>query len=97
MANATMSEARWSEIKRMLPAGSRVTGTVVAHRPFGFFISVPAFPDITALVEITAFTDGVHHPVGLDDFPPVGSSIHDEVLYFADGARQLRLGRVEVA
>lgn len=92
----TLSEKRWTAIKLALPAGSTVSGSVVAHRPFGFFVSLPSFPDLTALVEVTIFAEELGHAVGVSDFPPLGSSVKAVVLYYADGAQQARLGRVEL-
>ena len=96
VADVTISEKRWSEIKRLLPVGSRVSGTVAARHPFGFFVSIRGFRDLAALIEITTFADEAKRSVEINDFPPLGSSVKAEVLYYADGAQQARLGHVEV-
>jgi ribosomal protein S1 len=75
----------WDEAKQRFPAGSRVRGTVTAHRPFGVFVDL-GDPEALGLVQITEFLDeGRMTP---EEYPPLGASIEAVVLGHTDGRRK---------
>jgi ribosomal protein S1 len=82
------SDAEWSSIQTAHPPGAIVSGTVLSHHPFGFFVDLgdPA----TGLVEIPMVTDpGVS--VSPSDYPAVGSQVRAVVLVGNDLQRQVHL------
>ncbi|MBD2603999.1 S1 RNA-binding domain-containing protein [Scytonema hofmannii FACHB-248] len=79
----------WEEIKDYLKLGSKLTGVVTKHFPFGIFVALPGIK-FTGLVEIPDFKDeGYMTP---SEYPPVGSSVDIVVLGFKETGQQIRLG-----
>lgn len=79
----------WNEIKKTLTVGTKLTGVVTKHWPFGIFISIPGI-EFTGLVEIINFKDeGTITP---SNYPALGSSVDVVVLGFRDREQQISLG-----
>ena len=91
-----MSHERRSDVKKRLPAGAAVSGTVVAHQPFGFFVTLDGFEDVNALVEINEYSNQLGNPIFMEDFPSIGSKVSAKVLCHAERAQQIRLSHVEL-
>jgi predicted RNA-binding protein with RPS1 domain len=65
---------------RACPAGSTVAATVVAHRPFGFFVRLDGLEHVKALVEIPEYRRDLTDRASVE-FPPVGSRVEVTVLH----------------
>ncbi|MBZ8181187.1 S1 RNA-binding domain-containing protein [Oscillatoria salina] len=79
----------WSEIKKYLKVGTKLTGVVTKHWPFGVFVLLPGI-EFIGLVQITDFKDeGVMKP---SEYPAVGASIDAVVLGFKETGQQIWLG-----
>jgi ribosomal protein S1 len=78
----------WNEIKNCLKIGTKLTGVVTKHFPFGIFVDLPGI-QFTGLVQITDFSDeGIMTP---SDYPMVGSSVDVVVLGFKETGQQIWL------
>jgi len=84
-----MTELNWDAVKRDLPIGSIVCGTVMQHEAFGVFVKLDACP-FRGLVQITDFKDEGTMSVG--DYPAVGNRICAVVLGFKNLEQQIWLG-----
>lgn len=51
-----MQSTEWEAAKRRFKVGSRVTGIVASHKPFGIFVDI-GDPVATGLVQIIDFLD----------------------------------------
>ena len=69
----------WIEIEKIYPIGSKITGKVEYHAPFGIFIDID-YPVFKGLIQITDFLD--EDIMSADMYPPVGSKIEAVVLAF---------------
>ena len=79
----------WNEVKDSLKIGTKLTGVVRKHFPFGIFLALPGI-EFTGLVAITDFNDeGIITP---SDYPTVGSSVEVVVLAFKETGKQIWLG-----
>lgn len=89
LSNKMTNIQSWSEIKNSLKVGTKLTGVVVKHFPFGVFVSLPEI-EFTGLVQITDFKDeGIMTP---SEYPAVGSSVDVVVLGFKETGKQIWLG-----
>lgn len=78
----------WNEIKSFLKPGSKLTGIVTKHSPFGFFVQLPGI-QFRGLVEISDFKDeGMVTPL---DYPEIGSSVEVVVIAFNEPGNQIWL------
>ena len=79
----------WNQIKKSLKVGTKLTGIVTKHFPFGVFVSIPGI-EFTGLIQITDFKDkGLMTP---SDYPIIGSSVDVVVLGFKETGQQIWLG-----
>lgn len=79
----------WAELKKALPVGSLVHGTVVRVAPFGVFVRLNEADAVAALL-VTHFEDGDRR-FELEDYPQVGTSIEAVVVDLADHNFQVRI------
>ena len=79
----------WERIQKALPIGTRITGTVVAHKLFGIFVSINKVP-FKGLREVINFKDEQER-VTPADYPEVGQFIDAVIVGFQDIGRQIRL------
>jgi ribosomal protein S1 len=82
------TDEQWSEISRMFTPGALVSGVVLSHHPFGFFVDLGGAA--TGLVEIPRALNR-DEPVSPSDYPPVGVTITAVVLGGNDLQRQIHL------
>jgi ribosomal protein S1 len=83
-----VNEQCWDEIKDYLKVGTKVTGIVTRHFPFGIFVELPGIK-FTGLVEIKDFKDeGMMTP---SEYPKIGSSVDAVVLAFKETGQQIWL------
>jgi transcriptional accessory protein Tex/SPT6 len=82
------SESAWGAVKATLKPGDRVSGTVMTHHGFGMLIDIgqPAL----GLVEVSRIGEG-GVPGGMDNYPPIGSTVNAVVLGLADLQRRVHL------
>jgi len=74
----------WKEIKTLYPVGSKITGKVEHHAPFGIFLDI-GHPVVKGLIQITDFLDeGVMSP---RMYPPIGHVIKAVVLAYTPDQR----------
>lgn len=84
-----VNEQSWDEVKDSLKVGTKVTGVVTKHFPFGIFVALPGI-DFKGLVSITNFSDeGMMTP---SEYPKIGSSVDAVVLAFKETGKQIWLG-----
>lgn len=89
------SDAEWARAEAALSPGTRVSGTVVSHYHFGFFVNLDDHPDVRGLVQIVDYkSDGAqprYGPDGLLDppYPEIGAAITAEVLWLRESNRQV--------
>ena len=83
-----VNEQSWDEIKDSLKVGTKVTGIVIKHRPYGIFVELPGIK-FKGLVSITNFSDeGRMTP---SEYPKIGSSVDAIVLAFKETGKQIWL------
>lgn len=75
--------AAWPATVQALPRGARVTGTVIARKPFGVFIRIDGMPDALGYAESTA--------IARDVVPPIGTTVTGEVTWHADHLQEVEL------
>lgn len=81
----------WQEVKHLLPVGTEVSGEVLVHRPFGFFVRIDHFPDVSAVVLAPDFVpNGIEH-LDSDQWPRPRERVSAEVFYYVDPTQQIRL------
>lgn len=78
----------WHELKKALPVGAIVMGSVSRHEAFGVFVDIGYGYD--GLIQITDFKD--EGRMSADEFPEIGSVIRAKVLGFKDHGHQIWLG-----
>lgn len=79
----------WEKIKDSLKLGTKLTGVVTKHFPFGIFIALQGIK-FTGLVELPNFNDeGIITP---SEYPTIGSSVDVVVLGFKEPGQQIWLG-----
>lgn len=79
----------WDELKSRWPRGTRVSGVVVKHMPFGVFLDL-GIPDCIGLIKITEIALRPQR-VTEDDFPEIGARVEARVLSFDERNRQVWL------
>lgn len=75
------------EVNRSFPRGTKVSGIVRSHRPFGYFIEIPG-TEIPGLVETILLDESEKNT------PEIGSKVEAVILQFRDTGllgRQFRL------
>jgi ribosomal protein S1 len=87
-------ELEWQSAKASLPAGSRISGTVVARYIFGLFVDIGVgFP---ALLPITQFDPPPRRrPVVIEDYPAVGSPVTGRSVAFDEERRQIGITQLD--
>ena len=87
-------ELEWQSTKAGLPAGSRISGTVVARYIFGLFVDIGVgFP---ALLPITHFNPPPRRrPVVIEDYPAVGSPVTGRSVAFDEERRQIGITQLD--
>jgi ribosomal protein S1 len=94
---AHQSDARaadWEEVKRRLPIGMPVSGTVVARRPFGAFVDIGVgFPVLLEIIEIEGLTPELYRA---GNWCPEGSRVTARVMSFQDRHRQIHVSQVRL-
>ncbi|MEU1202373.1 hypothetical protein ABZ446_40005 [Streptomyces sp. NPDC005813] len=74
----------WSATVSALPVGTRITGQVVARRPFGVFLRIDDVPHALGLADIGSMPPGV-------SLPALGAQVGGEVVWHADHNYQVRI------
>jgi ribosomal protein S1 len=82
------ADEEWAAAKSRFTSGVVVTGTVLSHHPFGFFVDLGE--PIIGLVEIPRVKEA-WQPVDPRDYPPVGQEVTAVVLSAVDLQRQVHL------
>jgi ribosomal protein S1 len=83
----------WELLKTRLPAGSRVSGEVVARYIFGIFLDIGVgFP---ALLEVIQFEEARRRRYNFEDYPAVGSTVTARVVSFRERVRQIDLTQLD--
>jgi ribosomal protein S1 len=82
------TEEEWAAAKSRFTSGLVVTGLVLSHHPFGFFVDL-GYP-ILGLVEVSRVKEP-GQPVGSLDYPPVGQETTAVVLGAVDLQHQVHL------
>ncbi|WP_329376089.1 S1 RNA-binding domain-containing protein [Streptomyces sp. NBC_01351] len=82
--------AAWAETIRVLPVGARITGEVVARRPFGVFLSIDGCPAAVGLAKVPRMPTCM-------ELPAVGERVTGEVVWHDDGHRQVAVVLAEWA
>lgn len=80
----------WDDLKRDLPRGTRVSGTVVVRRPFGFFLKLSEYPDAIALVDAISYLPR-GEPVDPSEWPEEGAVIDATVVDHVESDREIKL------
>ena len=75
----------WEEAKARFPVGTKVSGVVTQHRPFGIFVDL-GDPVALGLVQITEFLDSGR--MTSEQYPPVGTTIEAVVLGHTEEERK---------
>ncbi|WP_027660969.1 hypothetical protein [Salinispora fenicalii] len=73
----------WPTTVQALPCGARVTGTVIARKPFGVFIRIDGMPDALGYAESTA--------IAHDVVPPLGTTVTGEVTWHVSLTHEVQL------
>jgi hypothetical protein len=95
-------DEEWEAVTATLTPGDRVTGTVLSHRIFGFFVRRPEHR-VPGLVEITSYRPRGETPryQASGDlkpaYPAIGSLVEAEFLGFRERERQLALRYLDPA
>jgi ribosomal protein S1 len=87
-ARRKLTDEEWATAKSRFTSGVVVTGVVLSHHPFGFFVDL-GYP-VIGLVEIPRVKEP-WQPVDPQDYPPVGQKITAVVLTAVDLQRQVHL------
>ncbi|MFC8594403.1 hypothetical protein [Streptomyces atroolivaceus] len=74
----------WAATVSALPAGTRVTGQVVACPPFGVFLRIDDVPDALGLADIGSMPAGA-------SLPAPGARINGEVVWHTHHNHQVRI------
>jgi predicted RNA-binding protein with RPS1 domain len=82
------TDEEWAAAKVRFASGGVVTGVVLSHHAFGFFVDLGG--PVTGLVEIPRVKEP-WQPADLRDYPPVGQEITAVVLGPVDLQRQVHL------
>jgi transcriptional accessory protein Tex/SPT6 len=82
------TEEEWAAAKSRFASGVVVTGVVLSHHVFGFFVDL-GYP-ILGLVEVSRVKES-GQPVDSRDYPPVGQETTAVVLGAIDLQHQVRL------
>jgi ribosomal protein S1 len=91
------SDDEWAAAETMLSPGVSVRGTVLSHRPFGFFVRLDDHPGVPGLVQVVDYKpDGVQPRYDQDrvldpPYPEIGTSITAAVLWLRESNRQILL------
>ena len=91
LARREVSDSEWQQLQLSLPIGSDVACEVAHHAPFGFFVTIFAHPDISAVVLVPDFERADKARTDVDDYPDIGSRLVAEVADHVDLAKQVRL------
>ncbi len=78
----------WTAARDRFPRGAVVTGRVLSHHPFGFFLDLAG--PVTGLVEIGGLKDPGQF-ADLADYPPTGRQVTAMVIGTVDLRGQVRL------
>ncbi len=70
------------EVKKHFPRGTKVSGVVRSHCPFGYFINIPGI-EIPGLVETMELKPS-------EKYPDIGSEIEAVIIDFRDPIEPLR-------
>ena len=84
----TPADEEWAVARERFASGVVVTGVVLSHHAFGFFVDLGG--PVTGLVEIPRVKES-WQPVDPRDYPPVGQEITAVVLGAVDLKRQIHL------
>jgi ribosomal protein S1 len=87
-ARRKLTDEEWAAAKSRFTSGVVVTGVVLSHHQFGFFVDL-GYP-VIGLVEIPRVKE-LWQPVGPQDYPPVGQKITAVVLDAVELQRQVHL------
>lgn len=74
----------WSATVSALPVGTRITGQVVACRPFGVFIRIDDAPYAVGLADIGSMPPGASLPV-------LGGQVSGAVVWHTDHNHEVRI------
>lgn len=73
---------RWPDVKHRLQVGQHVSGNVIAHAPFGIWLDIQeSWP---ALMLIHNLRIAHESPIGIEDFPRLGSVVHGRINALGD-------------
>lgn len=81
---------KWAELKKSLPLGATVSGTVVAQRPYGVWVDIGVgFPALNLVVrlkdaDVTPYTS-------MEMYPGIGTVVEGRVYVFIDESRRICL------
>ena len=78
----------WQRLKARLSVGDAIQGTVIQHHQFGVFLDIGV--GFLGLVEIMQFKEAPAR-MTREEFPPLGSTISANVIWFDDENMQLKL------
>lgn len=79
----------WEYTKENYPVGTKLRGTVIRHKPYGVFVSIPNL-DFEGLIQIPDFKD--EGAMTMEEYPKIGSLIEAVILGFKDTGHQIWLG-----
>jgi hypothetical protein len=91
------SDDAWAAAEATLSPSTRLTGTVLSHRAFGFFVRLDDHPDVPGLVEVVDYKPEGAQPRNdqnavLDPpYPDIGTPVTAEVLWLRESNRQVLL------
>ena len=82
------SDEEWAAARSGFTSGAAITGIVLSHHPFGFFVDLGS--PVVGLVEISHVKDP-DQAVVPEDYPAVGQEVTAVVLMAVDLQRQVHL------
>ncbi|MGW0419790.1 hypothetical protein [Streptomyces sp. NPDC003015] len=83
-------EKEWQRAKEIYTVGSRATGVVVAHFPFGFFVQLDEVSNVKGFVDIISYNPRGVSP-GPEGWPAVGERVDGVVADLVDRDHQVRI------